>query len=86
MNLYTSLPVPLECLQKWFSEVHTTVVTPLILLNCLLQHGLPGPPGPPGPQGPPGPPGPLMPNQDEVLEDLQLKLKGMAIILVLRLH
>ncbi|KAI5608862.1 erythroferrone [Silurus asotus] len=39
------------------------------------KHGLPGPPGPPGPQGPPGPPGPLMPNQDEILEDLQVKLK-----------
>ncbi|KAK3513427.1 hypothetical protein QTP70_014254 [Hemibagrus guttatus] len=42
------------------------------------KHGLPGPPGPPGPQGPPGPPGPLMPNQDEILEDLQLKLKEMV--------
>ncbi|KAK1790753.1 hypothetical protein P4O66_014605, partial [Electrophorus voltai] len=42
------------------------------------KHGLPGPPGPPGPQGPPGPPGPLLPNQDEIMEDLQLKLKEMV--------
>ncbi|TTU11744.1 Adipolin [Bagarius yarrelli] len=44
----------------------------------LSKHGLPGPPGPPGPQGPPGPPGPLMANQDEILEDLHLKLKEMV--------
>ncbi|KAL7842059.1 hypothetical protein SRHO_G00237480 [Serrasalmus rhombeus] len=42
------------------------------------KHGLPGPPGPPGPQGPPGPPGPLLPNQDEIMEDLQQKLKEMV--------
>ncbi|XP_066507960.1 erythroferrone-like [Hoplias malabaricus] len=42
------------------------------------KHGLPGPPGPPGPQGPPGPPGPLLPNQDEIMEDLHVKLKEMV--------
>ncbi|XP_076837786.1 erythroferrone [Brachyhypopomus gauderio] len=42
------------------------------------KHGLPGPPGPPGPQGPPGPSGPLLPNQDEIMEDLHLKLKEMV--------
>lgn len=42
------------------------------------KHGLPGPPGPPGPQGPPGPPGPMLPNQDEIMEDLQGKLKEMV--------
>lgn len=47
------------------------------LTTVFLQHGLPGPPGPPGPQGPPGPAGPLLPNQDEIMEGLQLKLKGM---------
>ncbi|XP_062844191.1 erythroferrone [Trichomycterus rosablanca] len=42
------------------------------------KHGLPGPPGPPGPQGPPGPPGPFLSNQDEILEDLQVKIKEMV--------
>uniref|UniRef100_G3N9W4 C1q domain-containing protein n=1 Tax=Gasterosteus aculeatus TaxID=69293 RepID=G3N9W4_GASAC len=42
------------------------------------KHGLPGPPGPPGPQGPRGPPGPttpLLPQQQEVLQELQLRLR-----------
>lgn len=43
---------------------------------CVLQHGLPGPPGPPGPQGPPGPPAPLLPQQQELIQELQLKLRG----------
>lgn len=42
------------------------------------KHGLPGPPGPPGPQGPPGPPAPLLPEQQELIQELQLKLKDMA--------
>ncbi|XP_069026211.1 erythroferrone [Embiotoca jacksoni] len=42
------------------------------------KHGLPGPPGPPGPQGPPGPPAPLLPQQQELIQELQLKLKDMA--------
>ncbi|KAL6103692.1 erfe [Pungitius sinensis] len=44
------------------------------------KHGLPGPPGPPGPQGPRGPPGPtapLLPQQQMVLQELQLRLKDM---------
>lgn len=41
-----------------------------------LQHGLPGPPGPPGPQGPPGPPAPLLPQQQELIQELQIKLRG----------
>ena len=53
------------------------------LTTVFLQHGLPGPPGPPGPQGPPGPPGPLLPNQDEIMEDLQQKLKGMERFMLL---
>uniref|UniRef100_A0A8C2YXW6 C1q domain-containing protein n=2 Tax=Cyclopterus lumpus TaxID=8103 RepID=A0A8C2YXW6_CYCLU len=40
------------------------------------KHGLPGPPGPPGPQGPPGPPATLLPQQQELLQELQLKLRG----------
>ncbi|XP_035527244.1 erythroferrone-like [Morone saxatilis] len=40
------------------------------------KHGLPGPPGPPGPQGPPGPPAPLLPQQQELIQELQLKLRG----------
>ncbi|XP_034721697.1 erythroferrone-like [Etheostoma cragini] len=40
------------------------------------KHGLPGPPGPPGPQGPPGPPAPLLPQQQQLIQDLQLKLRG----------
>lgn len=43
-----------------------------------LQHGLPGPPGPPGPQGPPGPPATLLPQQQELIEELQLKLRDVA--------
>ncbi|XP_028283430.1 erythroferrone [Parambassis ranga] len=42
------------------------------------KHGLPGPPGPPGPQGPPGPPAPLLPQQQELIQELQLKLRDMA--------
>ncbi|XP_068197635.1 erythroferrone [Antennarius striatus] len=42
------------------------------------KHGLPGPPGPPGPQGPPGPPAPLLPQQQELIQELQHKLKDMA--------
>ncbi|XP_041658994.1 erythroferrone [Cheilinus undulatus] len=42
------------------------------------KHGLPGPPGPPGPQGPPGPPAPLLPQQQELIEELQLRLKDAA--------
>lgn len=50
----------------------------LHLFNFLyVQHGLPGPPGPPGPQGPPGPPGPLLPHHAELIQDFQVKLKGM---------
>ncbi|XP_036941209.1 erythroferrone isoform X1 [Acanthopagrus latus] len=46
--------------------------------TSILQHGLPGPPGPPGPQGPPGPPAPLLPQQQELIQELQLKLRDMA--------
>ncbi|XP_074484090.1 erythroferrone [Sebastes fasciatus] len=42
------------------------------------KHGLPGPRGPPGPQGPPGPPAPLLPQQQELIQELQLKLRDMA--------
>ncbi|KAI4799814.1 hypothetical protein KUCAC02_016643, partial [Chaenocephalus aceratus] len=42
------------------------------------KHGLPGPPGPPGPQGPPGPPAPLLPRQQELIQELQLKLRDLA--------
>ncbi|CAK6979658.1 erythroferrone [Scomber scombrus] len=42
------------------------------------KHGLPGPPGPPGPQGPPGPPAPLLPQQQELIEELQQKLRDVA--------
>ncbi|KAL3989190.1 hypothetical protein ACER0C_013508 [Sarotherodon galilaeus] len=42
------------------------------------KHGLPGPPGPPGPQGPPGPPAPLLPQQQELIQELKVKLKDMA--------
>ncbi|XP_060890285.1 erythroferrone isoform X2 [Labrus mixtus] len=42
------------------------------------KHGLPGPPGPPGPQGPPGPPAPLLPQQQELIEDLRLRLRDAA--------
>ncbi|KAM7399965.1 hypothetical protein PAMA_004586 [Pampus argenteus] len=42
------------------------------------KHGLPGPPGPPGPQGPPGPPAPLLPQQQELIQELQLQLRDMA--------
>ncbi|XP_023282631.1 erythroferrone-like [Seriola lalandi dorsalis] len=42
------------------------------------KHGLPGPPGPPGPQGPQGPPAPLLPQQQELIQELQLKLRDMA--------
>ncbi|KAM9349405.1 erythroferrone [Symphorus nematophorus] len=42
------------------------------------KHGLPGPPGPPGPQGPPGPPAPLLPQQQELIQELQLKLRDMS--------
>ncbi|XP_029971621.1 erythroferrone [Salarias fasciatus] len=42
------------------------------------KHGLPGPPGPPGPQGPPGPPAPLLPQQQGLIQELQLKLRDMA--------
>ncbi|XP_040911752.1 erythroferrone isoform X2 [Toxotes jaculatrix] len=42
------------------------------------KHGLPGPPGPPGPQGPPGPPAPLLPQQQELIQELQIKLRDMA--------
>ncbi|XP_038575108.1 erythroferrone [Micropterus salmoides] len=42
------------------------------------KHGLPGPPGPPGPQGPPGPPAPLLPQQQELIQELQLKVRDMA--------
>ncbi|MEQ2245001.1 hypothetical protein ILYODFUR_023001, partial [Ilyodon furcidens] len=38
------------------------------------KHGLPGPPGPPGPQGPPGLPGPLLPQQQELIQEMKLKL------------
>ncbi|RVE61345.1 hypothetical protein OJAV_G00169680 [Oryzias javanicus] len=41
------------------------------------KHGLPGPPGPPGPQGPPGLPAPLLPQQQELIQELQLKLRDM---------
>uniref|UniRef100_A0A665V578 C1q domain-containing protein n=1 Tax=Echeneis naucrates TaxID=173247 RepID=A0A665V578_ECHNA len=47
-----------------------------------LQHGLPGPPGPPGPRGPPGPPTPLLPQQQELIQELQLKLRGQNFELV----
>ncbi|XP_068582290.1 erythroferrone [Cebidichthys violaceus] len=42
------------------------------------KHGPSGPPGPPGPRGPPGPPAPLLPQQQELLEELQLKLRDMT--------
>ncbi|XP_005946446.2 erythroferrone [Haplochromis burtoni] len=42
------------------------------------KHGLPGPPGPPGPQGPPGPPAALLPQQQELIQELKVKLKDMA--------
>lgn len=42
------------------------------------KHGLPGPPGPPGPQGPPGPPAPLLPQQQELIQELQLKLRDVS--------
>lgn len=42
------------------------------------KHGLPGPPGPPGPQGPPGLPAPLLPQQQELIQELQVKLRDMA--------
>ncbi|XP_029381375.1 erythroferrone isoform X2 [Echeneis naucrates] len=42
------------------------------------KHGLPGPPGPPGPRGPPGPPTPLLPQQQELIQELQLKLRDLA--------
>ncbi|KAM8849203.1 adipolin isoform 1-T2 [Spinachia spinachia] len=41
------------------------------------KHGLPGPPGPQGPRGPPGPTAPLLPQQQEVLKELQLRLRDM---------
>ncbi|XP_004078828.1 erythroferrone [Oryzias latipes] len=41
------------------------------------KHGLPGPPGPPGPQGPPGLPAPLLPQQQELIQELRLKLRDM---------
>ncbi|XP_035988892.1 erythroferrone isoform X1 [Fundulus heteroclitus] len=42
------------------------------------KHGLPGPPGPPGPQGPPGLPAPLLPQQQELIQQLKLKLGDLA--------
>ncbi|KAL0966575.1 hypothetical protein UPYG_G00297000 [Umbra pygmaea] len=42
------------------------------------KHGLPGPPGPPGPQGPPGPPALLLPQQEDLLQEFQLRLREMA--------
>ncbi|KPP64411.1 erythroferrone-like [Scleropages formosus] len=44
-----------------------------------LQHGLPGPPGPPGPQGPQGPPAPKLDQQEELLQELRLKLREVAL-------
>ncbi|KAJ8011451.1 hypothetical protein DPEC_G00058350 [Dallia pectoralis] len=43
------------------------------------KHGLSGPPGPPGPQGPPGPPALLLPQQEELIEEFQLRLREMAV-------
>ncbi|XP_010890517.1 erythroferrone [Esox lucius] len=43
------------------------------------KHGLPGPPGPPGPQGPPGPPALLLPEQEELMQEFQLRLREMAV-------
>ncbi|XP_035988894.1 erythroferrone isoform X3 [Fundulus heteroclitus] len=43
-----------------------------------MLHGLPGPPGPPGPQGPPGLPAPLLPQQQELIQQLKLKLGDLA--------
>ncbi|XP_008303078.1 protein FAM132B [Stegastes partitus] len=45
------------------------------------KHGLPGPPGPPGPQGPPGPPAPILPQQQELIQELQLKLRDLSVCL-----
>ncbi|MED6269874.1 hypothetical protein CHARACLAT_004102 [Characodon lateralis] len=42
------------------------------------KHGLPGPPGPPGPQGPPGLPGPLLPQPQELIQEMKLKLADLA--------
>ncbi|XP_030259009.1 erythroferrone isoform X2 [Sparus aurata] len=56
------------------SKVRLTRTSILQVTN----HGLPGPPGPPGPQGPPGPPAPLLPQQQELIQELQLKLRDMA--------
>ncbi|KAL4608385.1 erythroferrone-like isoform X1 [Arapaima gigas] len=42
------------------------------------KHGLPGPPGPPGPQGPPGPPAPASDQQEELLQDLRVRLRDVA--------
>lgn len=42
------------------------------------KHGLPGPPGPPGPQGPPGPPAPPPPQQQDLVRELQLKVRDLT--------
>lgn len=42
------------------------------------KHGLPGPPGPPGPQGPPGPPALLLPQQQQLIQDLRGQLRDLS--------
>ncbi|KAM6920842.1 erythroferrone isoform 2-T2 [Lycodopsis pacificus] len=48
------------------------------VVSAEILHGPSGPPGPPGPRGPPGPPAPLLPQQQELLQELQLKLRDMT--------
>ncbi|KAJ8357855.1 hypothetical protein SKAU_G00206490 [Synaphobranchus kaupii] len=43
------------------------------------KHGIPGPPGPPGPQGPPGPAAPSPLEQDDLLKELRLRMKEVAV-------
>ncbi|XP_048845603.1 erythroferrone [Brienomyrus brachyistius] len=43
------------------------------------KHGLPGPPGPPGPQGPPGPPAPQSGQQEDLMQELRLRLREVAV-------
>ncbi|XP_047223073.1 erythroferrone isoform X1 [Girardinichthys multiradiatus] len=50
------------------------------------KHGLPGPPGPPGPQGPPGLPGPLLPQQQDLIQEMKLKLADLAGGVCLQCH
>ncbi|XP_044075581.1 adipolin isoform X3 [Siniperca chuatsi] len=78
MMMTTTMKTEAASVEELESEESQEILEEDEAVSTEILHGLPGPPGPPGPQGPPGPPAPLLPQQQELIQELQLKLRDMA--------